>query len=126
GPCTFWTLFNEEPEYAGVTIHHLSAGIDSGDIILSGRPQLAADDGVAALDAKVIDVGHGLMLRALELLAAGRAPRVPQWDKGKLFLSKQLTVEARLDLELRLAAGLMSRCLRRLSVAAPAVRVVDA
>jgi methionyl-tRNA formyltransferase len=126
GPCTFWTLFNEEPEYAGVTIHHLSAGIDSGDIILSGRPALDERDGVASLDSKVIDVGHGLMLRALDLLDEGRAPRVRQWDKGKLFLWKQRTVEARLGLELRLADGLMSRCLRRLRDDVSAVRIVDA
>src|SRR2546422_1926532 len=42
GPCTFWTLYNEEPEYAGVTIHYITTGIDSGDIILSGRPNLDA------------------------------------------------------------------------------------
>jgi len=113
GPCTFWTLHNEEPEYAGATVHYITAGIDSGDIILSGRPDLSMEDGVASLDSKVIDLGHRLMLRALELLEKGHAPRVPQWEKGKLFLYKQFTAGVRRDLERKLAGGLMERALRR-------------
>ena len=126
GPCTFWTLFNEEPEYAGVTIHYITAGIDSGDIILTARPQLEAAQGVAALDSAVIDSGHQLMLRALQLVEVGKAPRVPQWERGKLFLSKQYTVETRLDLEIRLARGLMSHCIRRLQENPPSIRLVEA
>jgi methionyl-tRNA formyltransferase len=126
GPCTFWSLYHEEPEYAGVTIHHLSAGIDSGDVILSGRPILDASDGVALADCKVIDLGHRLMLRALLLLEQGRAPRVRQWEKGKLFLYRQFTAAARLELERKLRCGLMERCLRRLHERMPAIRTVEA
>lgn len=125
GPCTFWTLYNEEPEYAGVTIHHLTAGIDSGDIILSGRPSLEASDGVASLDCKVIDLGHQLMLRALELLEQGCAPRASQWEKGKLFLYKQFTAPVRLELEQKLRSGLMERCLQRLQEESPAIRTIE-
>lgn len=125
GPCTFWTLYNEEPEYAGVTIHYLTAGIDSGAIILSGRPKLEVSDGVASLDCKVIDTGHQLMLRALELMDQGLAPRVASWEKGKLFLYKQFTAEVRLELEEKLRNGLMQRCLLRLQRTSPAVRTID-
>jgi methionyl-tRNA formyltransferase len=125
GPCTFWSLFNEEPEYAGVTLHYLSPGIDSGDIILTGRPALEAADGTASLDSKVIDLGHRLLLRALPLLQQGTAPRVPQWEKGRVFLYKQFTPEVRLGLEGKLAGGLMERCLRRLREHPPALRTID-
>jgi methionyl-tRNA formyltransferase len=125
GPCTFWTLYNEQPEYAGVTIHYLSAGIDSGDIILSGRPQLDVSDGVASLDCKVIDLGHKLMLRALELIMQGRAPRVPAWERGKLFLYKMYTAKVRRELEAKLRNGLMERCLLRLQQNAPHLRTID-
>lgn len=126
GPCTFWTLYNEEPEYAGATVHHLSKGIDSGDILLSAQAELEDGDGVASLDCKVVDMGHGLVLRALELLEQGRAPRVGQWEKGRLFLYKHFTAEARLNLERRLHGGLVRRCLDRLKREPPVVRTVSA
>jgi methionyl-tRNA formyltransferase len=125
GPCTFWALFNEEPEYAGATVHHLTPGIDSGDIVLSARASLDYTDSVASLDCRVIDLGHALVARALALLAQGLALRVPQWEKGRLFLYRQFTAAARLDLEGRLAGGLMERCLRRLREHPPAIRTVE-
>jgi methionyl-tRNA formyltransferase len=126
GPCTFWALYNEEPEYVGATVHHLSPGIDSGDIVLSAQPAIDPSDGVAALDSKVIDLGHRLLLRALGLLAEGRAPRVPQWEKGRLFLYRQLTPAARLSLEARLRQGLLARCLERMRARPMSVRTVEA
>jgi methionyl-tRNA formyltransferase len=126
GPCTFWSLYNEEPEYAGATIHYLTEGIDSGDMILSARPDLEASDGVAALDCKVIDLGQQLMLQTLRLLEEGRAPRVPQWEKGRLFLYRQFTVPVRQELERKLQNGLMERCLRRLQERSPRLRIVSA
>lgn len=126
GPCTFWALYNEEPEYAGATVHILTAGIDSGDIILSGRPQLETTDGLASLDVKVIDLGHRLLLRSLNLIENGRAPQVPNWEKGRLFLQRDFTARVRMGLEAKLRDGLMERCLRRLAAHPPSVRTVDA
>ncbi len=126
GPCTFWCLYNEEPEYAGVTVHHLTPGIDSGDIILSARAGLEATDDLPSLDARVIDLGHRLLLRALRLLEEDRAPRVPQWEKGRLFLYKEFTPFVRLTLEDKLARGLVERCRRRLRESPPVIRTVEA
>ncbi len=123
--CTFWTLYHEEPEYAGATIHYVSSGIDSGDIVLSARCELAENDSIAALDCKVVELGQSLLLRALGLLAEGRAPRVPQWEKGRLCLSRDYTPTARLALERKLRDGLVSRCLARLREHAPTIRTVD-
>jgi folate-dependent phosphoribosylglycinamide formyltransferase PurN len=126
GPCTFWTLYNEEPEYAGATVHHLTAGIDSGDIILSARAELSAEDGVAALDARVIELGHQLVLWALPLLEQGRAPRVPNWEKGRLCRYRDFSAQVRLDLEGRLAKGLMARCVDRIKANPVNLRTVQA
>jgi len=108
GPCTFWCLFNGELEYLGVTIHHLTAGIDSGDIILSEREtSVGPGDNEATLDCRVIMRGTRLMVKAIRLIFEGRAPRVPQWMKGKNYLFKFFTPRVRLELERRLRRGLV-------------------
>jgi len=126
GPCTFWALYNEQPEYAGATVHYLTSGIDSGDIILSARPEWSVTDGVASLDAKVIDLGHELLLRALRLLENGKAPRAPNWEKGRLFLYRDFTARVRLELEQKLRTGLLEDCRRRLGSDPPSIRTVEA
>ena len=39
-----WPIINEELEYIGMTVHHIDKGIDSGGLILQGRPNLDKDD----------------------------------------------------------------------------------
>jgi methionyl-tRNA formyltransferase len=88
GNCNLFMLLEDHPELVGVTIHHIDAGIDSGDIILSARPDLTADDTYESIEAKAFSLGAGLMLGALRQLQEGRAQRVKQWEKGKLFLRR--------------------------------------
>lgn len=114
GPCTFWCLFNAQLEYIGVTIHYLTTGIDSGDIILSERETLIEPtDNEATLDSKVITRGAGLMIRAIELIFDGSAPRVPQWTKGRNYLHKYFTADNRLELESKLRRGLVKNWLSK-------------
>jgi methionyl-tRNA formyltransferase len=42
--CNFWALFDERPEYVGSTIHLLSKGLDSGDILYHALPTLIDED----------------------------------------------------------------------------------
>ena len=112
GPCAFWCLYNEELEYLGVTIHFLTAGIDSGDIILSRRmADITPSDNEATLDCKIIKLGVGLMQKAVKMFLEGGLKGVPQWTKGRVFLYKDFTPERRLDLEKRLKNGLVEKYL---------------
>jgi folate-dependent phosphoribosylglycinamide formyltransferase PurN len=42
--CNFWALYDEKPEYVGSTIHLLSKGLDSGDMLYHALPILNDED----------------------------------------------------------------------------------
>jgi len=112
GPCTFWCLYNVELEYLGATVHILTAGIDSGDIIISERmTEITPSDNEATLDVKVIKLGIALMCEAIGRYLDGNLKAVPQWEKGRFFASKDRTFQKRLELEHKLRSGLISHWL---------------
>ena len=39
--CTFWALYNGEPEKVGCTIHFIDAGIDTGKLIAHVSPDVS-------------------------------------------------------------------------------------
>jgi hypothetical protein len=81
-------LLEGHPELVGITIHHIDRGIDSGDIIITARAPIEADDTYEAVEAKNYRLGIDSVLVALRQLAEGRAARVKQWEEGKLFLRR--------------------------------------
>jgi hypothetical protein len=42
--CTFWALYNGEPEQVGCTIHYIDAGIDTGKLIAHVSPEIRRGD----------------------------------------------------------------------------------
>ncbi|MBS0659229.1 MAG: methionyl-tRNA formyltransferase [Verrucomicrobia bacterium] len=63
---------------SGHTIMFMDAGLDTGDILLQREVPLAEDETGGSLFARLSALAPECILEALELLAAGRAPRVPQ------------------------------------------------
>ena len=88
GNCNLFMLLEKHPELVGITIHHIDKGTDSGDIIISARPELEAGDNYAMIDAKTFRIGIDMLLVAIRQLIEGRAIRIKQWEAGKLFLRK--------------------------------------
>ena len=88
GNCDLFMLLEGHPEFVGITIHHIDEGIDSGDIIITARPKLAVEDSYEVIEAKSFRLGNDMMVVALRQLLEGRAQRVPQWERGKLFLRR--------------------------------------
>jgi methionyl-tRNA formyltransferase len=86
--CNLYMVLEGHPELVGVTVHHIDPGIDSGDIIRSAQVPLQADDNFETIDVRSFHTGIELLLAAVGDLARGRAARVPQWEKGKLFLRR--------------------------------------
>lgn len=88
---TLWAMVNEEPEYVGATVHFVNSGIDEGDIVYQGRPEVAIDDDPESLYVKVVKLGVEMMAAAVEDIEAGRVRRYHLEHKGRLYLSRMVT-----------------------------------
>jgi methionyl-tRNA formyltransferase len=86
--CNLYMILEGHPELVGVTIHHIDQGIDSGDIIRSAQVPLEPDDNFETIDVRSFHLGITLLLEAARELVEGSAPRVRQWEQGKLFLKR--------------------------------------
>ncbi len=62
----------------GVTVQHLAAALDAGDIILQHTVPIEPGDTTATLLQRCVTIGAPLVQQALALLARGAAPRTPQ------------------------------------------------
>ena len=90
---TLWACYNNEPEYVGATVHHVSPRIDDGDIVYQGRPEITSEENPETLYAKVVRLGVRMMTRAINDLENGCASRYPLERKGRLYLGKMVTPE---------------------------------
>jgi phosphoribosylglycinamide formyltransferase 1 len=67
---------------AGVTVHFVDEGVDSGPIILQRSYELPYPRDIAAIEAKVHEIEHELLPQAVRLIAEGRVridPANPRW-----------------------------------------------
>ncbi|MBT3221462.1 MAG: methionyl-tRNA formyltransferase, partial [Proteobacteria bacterium] len=73
----FWALASNDNK-TGVTIHYIDPGIDTGDIIVQREIPISPTETLHSLYLKSVKVGTQALLDALDLLEAGKAPRIPQ------------------------------------------------
>jgi phosphoribosylglycinamide formyltransferase-1 len=67
---------------AGVTVHFVDEGVDSGPIILQRSFELPYPREIAALEEKVHQIEHELLPQAVSLIARGKVsidPADPRW-----------------------------------------------
>jgi methionyl-tRNA formyltransferase len=80
-----WMIINGERQ-AGVTLHHMVARADAGDIVAQRAIDIAEDDTALSLYRKLVPLGASLIREYHPLIAAGRAPRqVQDWRSGSYF-----------------------------------------
>jgi len=108
---TLWAVYNEEPQYVGATVHFVSSGIDDGNIIHQGRPEIEAKDDHESLYVKVVKLGIGLMVKAINEIEKGTIKSRPLEKKGKLYLKKNLTPEVMREVWSKVDGGLIKRYL---------------
>lgn len=69
-----WMIINGERQ-AGVTLHHMVARADAGDIVAQREIEIAEDDTALSLYRKLVPLAASLIREYHPLIAAGRAPR---------------------------------------------------
>lgn len=90
---TLWAVVHGEPEYIGATVHYVNEGIDQGDILYQGRPELQADDNPETLYVKVVKLGVQMMLQAVDDIHHEKNIRIALKQNGKLYLKRMITLE---------------------------------
>ena len=79
-------------EKTGITIMHMDAGLDTGDIILQRELPIAGDETGGSLFEKMAELGAVLLTEALQQIKAGTAARLPQ-DNEKATYVKPINKE---------------------------------
>lgn len=72
-----WVLVHGET-VTGVTLHHMDAQADHGDIIAQRAVSIAVGDTALTLSRKLTVAARTLLAETYPLIVAGRAPRTPQ------------------------------------------------
>ncbi|HVT59325.1 MAG TPA: formyltransferase family protein [Thermoanaerobaculia bacterium] len=91
-----WVLVNGERE-TGVTLHHMVARADAGDIAAQRPISIAPRETALTLYRKVEEEGIGLLEEALPLIEAGRVPRTPQDESRASSYGRRRPEDGRID-----------------------------
>jgi peptidoglycan/xylan/chitin deacetylase (PgdA/CDA1 family)/folate-dependent phosphoribosylglycinamide formyltransferase PurN len=76
-PPGFWELWNNEKQ-AGVTIHFIDEGVDTGEVILKELVPIFEYDTLISLQKKLAEVSLKLYSEAIKLVACGTNQSIPQ------------------------------------------------
>ncbi len=79
-------------EVTGVTTFFIDAGVDTGAVCLQREVAIGPAENAGDLSARLADLGAGLLVETLDLVAAGTAPRQPQ-DPALATPAPRLTKE---------------------------------
>ena len=109
-----WPFYIKELEYVGMTIHYIDKVIDSGDIILQGRPKFEIGDNTHSIGCKNIILGTDLMIKVIrKYLEKGKLPSVKQnKKKGRLYLKKEFNDEVVKTINKYIDEGLISEYIK--------------
>lgn len=78
GPSPWFWHYHQMESEGGVTIFYVDDGEDTGDILKQASYSIAPGMELAAMQEAAISMGTGLLLEALDELAAGKANPIPQ------------------------------------------------
>lgn len=108
--CTFWALYNGEPQKVGCTLHWIDAGIDTGGLIAHVSPQVRPDDDELRLFWRAVHASAEVYGQLLHRLAAGERFGQRQPHKGRLYQVRQRGLRQERAVARSLRAGLLREC----------------
>ena len=99
-----WPILNGE-EYAGVTLHKMDRGIDTGDIIAQKRFRLSSKETSFSLYTKLIVHGTRLVVMHIDKLIVNKYKLYPQSAVGSTYYSKKSIDYSNLPVDLNVTAA---------------------
>jgi methionyl-tRNA formyltransferase len=87
--CTFWALYNGEPQKVGCTLHWIDAGIDTGGLIAHVSPKVLPEDDELRLFWRSVQTSADAYAEFVRRLAAGERFGQRQAHKGRLYQVRQ-------------------------------------
>ncbi len=86
-----WAILNGDKE-TGVTIMHMAAALDAGDIIAQVSTDIEPNETAPQLTARLSELGGRLLVETVAAMEAGKASRTPQ-EEDKVTLAPMLSKE---------------------------------
>lgn len=105
-------FLDDRLDLVGMTIHYIDQGIDSGEIILQGRPTFEPQDDTHTIGCKNVILGAHLMRRVVEryLTTGHPPPSIPQdLTRGKLIRRADFGDGVIVKIQENLEAGMVER-----------------
>lgn len=89
-------IINGEKE-TGVTTMYMAEGLDTGDMILVDKIAIGESMTASELHDKLSEMGAALIVKTLEQVGNGTAPRIPQTDENTCYASMLTKEMCRID-----------------------------
>ena len=106
-----WSIVDRTP--AGVTLHYMDAGVDTGDIVAQSQVPIEPVDAGATLHHKLEQECVKLFTETWALIKAGTTPRIPQDEQaGTYHRAEDVDRIDRIDLDRTYVAGELIDILR--------------
>jgi methionyl-tRNA formyltransferase len=81
----------------GITVMYMDEGLDTGDVLLEKRIEIAADDTGGSLHDRLAEIAPAALEDALTTLREGAAPRTPQNPSATTYAPKLNREDGRID-----------------------------
>jgi methionyl-tRNA formyltransferase len=91
-----WVLVNGEAR-TGVTVHHMTAVADAGDVVAQRAIEIAPDDTAFTLYERMTTTGVELLLELYPAVIDGTAPRIPQDHSRATTMPRRRPEDGRID-----------------------------
>jgi methionyl-tRNA formyltransferase len=88
----------------GITVMYMDEGLDTGDILLQRRIEIAPDETGGSLHDRLAQIAPGTLDDALALLAKNNAPRIAQENSRATYAPKMERKDGSIDWNERAAA----------------------
>src|SRR6266567_1610344 len=103
--CTFWALYNGEPDQVGCTLHRIDAGIDTGRLMAHVCPAVREGDDELTLFHRGVRDSAVVYGELFDRIERGEKIGQPQPDKGHLYQVRDRGWRHERELARRIAEG---------------------